>query len=185
MAKLFTEEQATFIRENSDGKRDQELCDLLKKQFGVSVNWKQMANWRGNHNARSKTSLCGWKKGKKAGVDFSQQKEFRNSLPIGSEIESKGVVLIKIERGKWIPKHRYLWEKAHGPVPEKHVIIFADGNNRNFELENLMLITRKQLAILNRQKMLVEDESLRLSGIAYAKLTEKISDLSKVKKENS
>ena len=174
---LFTTEQAAFIKRHSDGRRDAELCELLKKQFGIDVTPKQMANWRGNHNARSKTSLYGWKKGKKAGIDFSPQKEFRNSAPIGSESISRDVVIIKVARGKWIPKHRYLWEKENGPIPNNHVVVFADGDSRNFKQSNLLLITKKQLAILNKKRLLVDDEETRRTAVNYARLIERISEI--------
>lgn len=175
---LFTEDQANFIRNNSNGKKDQELCELVKEEFGVSVTKKQMKNWRGNNNARSKTSLYGWKKGKKAGIDFKPQKEFHNSLPIGSESVSKGVVIVKVARGKWMPKHRYLYEQAHGPISDNHVIVFADGNKDNFELSNLLLITKKQLAIMNKKRFLIDgDEEFRRTAVNYAKLIERLSEL--------
>lgn len=176
---LFSTEQADFIKKHSDGRNDQAMCDLVNEQFGLNIKRVQMKNWRGKNGARSESSLYGWKKGKKAGVDFSPQKEFKNSSPIGSESLNKGTVTIKVAPGKWIPKHRYLWEKENGPVPDKHVIIFADGDNRNFDLSNLLLIKRKHLAILNKKRLLVGDEELRRTAIHYSKLVEKISELEK------
>lgn len=176
---LFTQEQSDFIKKNANGRNDQSMCDLVNERFGLSIKRIQMKNWRGNNNARSDTSLYGWKKGKKAGVDFTPQKEFKNSSPIGSESLSKGNVIIKTAPGTWVPKHRYLWEQSNGPLPDKHVVIFADGDNRNFELSNLLLIKRKHLAILNKKRLLVGDEQLRRTAIHYSKLIEKISELDK------
>ena len=176
---LFNQEQADFIRKHSDGRRDQELCRLVNDKFGLSITKQQMSNWRGNHNARSSISLYGWKKGKEAGKDFKPQKEFRNSMPIGSEFVTKGIVQIKVSKGKWIPKHRFLWEEVNGPVPKNHVVIFSDGNNRNFNIDNLILISRKHLAILNKKRLLVEGKELREIAINYAKLVEKIVEKKK------
>lgn len=177
MAKLFTQEQEQFIRQHSDGARDKELCELVNNQFGLNIKPKQMKNWRGNHNARSKTSLYGWKKGKKAGIDFKPQSDFKNSAPIGTETIFKDVVMIKVARSTWVPKHRYLYEQAYGPVSQEDVVIFIDGNNRNFDLDNLALITRRQLAILNKKKMLIDDKELNLAAISYAKLIAKVSEV--------
>lgn len=179
MPKLFNQEQEKFIRANSNGRGNKELSDLLNKEFGLSISPKQLANWRGNHNVRSCTSIYGWKKGKKAGVDFKPQKEFRNSLPLGSEGETKGVITVKIAPGKWIPKHRFLWEKEHGSVPGGHVVIFADGNKRNFDMENLVLVSKKHLAILNKKRLLIGDKEIREMALNYAKLVEKIADKKK------
>lgn len=47
---------------------------------------------------------------------------------------------------KMMPKHRYVWEKANGPIPEGHCVQFKDGDTLNCRLENLYLISRgKQL----------------------------------------
>ena len=34
-------------------------------------------------------------------------------------------------RGGCVPKHRHVWEQAHGAVPEGYVVAFRDGNRQN------------------------------------------------------
>ena len=38
---------------------------------------------------------------------------------------------------KWL--HRYLWEKANGPIPKSHHVQYRDGNPENNDLSNLVL----------------------------------------------
>ncbi|WP_251854357.1 HNH endonuclease [Enterococcus italicus] len=173
--KLFNDEQAKFIRDNSEGNNDLKLCEMVKDKFGVSVTRKQMANWRGNHNARSVTSLRGWKKGKKAGIDFKNKQ--KTSVPIGTEGIAKGIITVKIAENKWIPKQRFLYEQAFGKVQRNEVVIFLDGNNRNFDLENLKKVSRRQLAIINRKRMLTDNRELNESVVAYSALISKVSEL--------
>ena len=54
---------------------------------------------------------------------------------------------IKPDDGRMMmPKHRYIWEKAFGPIPKGHCVLFKDGDTLNCRLENLYLISRgKQL----------------------------------------
>lgn len=177
MTKLFNQEQEDFIRKNSDGVRNQELCDMVNKKFGLNIKKKQMANWRTNHNAMSKTSLYGWKKDKKAGIDFKPQKEFSSASPIGTELISKDTLLIKVGRGQWISKHRYLWEKEYGKLSKDDVVIFLDGDKRNFDLKNLVKIPKRQLAILNKKGMLTDNAEVNKSAIAYSELVSKVSEL--------
>lgn len=40
--------------------------------------------------------------------------------------------------------HRYLWERANGPVPAGHRVTFRDGNQGNCVLENLELVTDQE-----------------------------------------
>jgi hypothetical protein len=47
--------------------------------------------------------------------------------------------------GTWRPKHHLVWESHHGqPIPKGHAVIFGDGNNRNFDPDNLILVSRAQ-----------------------------------------
>lgn len=71
------------------------------------------------------------------------------ALPLGSEwIRETGVVYVKVAmEGKtcydrWKPKHQVIWERHNGKIPEGHLVIFKDGDHRNFRLENLILVMR-------------------------------------------
>lgn len=76
----------------------------------------------------------------------------RAPKPIFSEQIKKDYVKIKIEQPNvWMFKHHYVWWKntGHKPEPKKETVIFLDGNNRNFDFNNLFLLPRACIAILN------------------------------------
>jgi hypothetical protein len=60
-----------------------------------------------------------------------------------------GYVEIRISQGIYKLKHRELWIKANGLIPEDCIIIFKDGNKQNIVIENLQLITRKENMLRN------------------------------------
>lgn len=72
-----------------------------------------------------------------------------NHTPVGTtRIDHEGYVYIKVEEGlhKYRLLHREIWKKHHGEYPPKSMaIIFKDGNKQNCSIENLELLTRKQL----------------------------------------
>ena len=74
-----------------------------------------------------------------------------NWKPVGSErINRDGYIEIKVaERNKWKLKHRYIWEKAHGPIPADCIVTFKDGNKRNLDIENLAMITKAENCKMN------------------------------------
>ncbi len=91
-----------------------------------------------------------WNKGKK-GVNGTSCTSFKkgnlphNTRPAHHERISKdNLIEIKVgERGKtFMAKHRWLWEQANGPVPAGMIVRFADGNNRNFAMDNLICVSR-------------------------------------------
>lgn len=48
-----------------------------------------------------------------------------------------------------VQKHRHLWEQAHGPLPEDHVLKCLDGDKSNCAPENWRLLPRAMLPRLN------------------------------------
>ena len=66
--------------------------------------------------------------------------------PVGYECmrneKGKIYIWIKPEGRRMMPKHRWLWEQAYGPIPKGHNVQFKDGDTLNCVLENLYLISR-------------------------------------------
>lgn len=109
-----------------------------------------------------------------------------NRRPIGSErIDPRDGVLIKIRDGyktrNWIAKSRYIYEKAHGKIPVGHKVIFADGNNRNFDLDNLVLVSNAEELIMNNKKLFKQDKVLTKLGATVAKVIDKTNKLRRQK----
>lgn len=78
-----------------------------------------------------------------------------NIIPNAINYRPDGFECIRNEHGKryiWIkpagrhmiPKHRWLWEQAHGPIPEGYFVMFKDGDSMNCVLENLLLVNRPE-----------------------------------------
>lgn len=61
---------------------------------------------------------------------------------IRREKSGKSYIYIKPEGRRMMPKHRWLWEQAHGPIPKGYNVQFKDGNSLNCTLDNLYLISR-------------------------------------------
>ncbi|NRO92861.1 HNH endonuclease [Lactobacillus helveticus] len=127
-----------------------------------------------------------WNKGKhfKAG-GRSVETQFKKGLvphnyrPIGTVVaHSDGYRYIKIAEHKWQSYQRYLWEKVnHKKLKRNQIVLFLDGNRDNYKPDNLAAISRKELAIINREKLLTKDNSeLSKAGILIAKLKIKIND---------
>jgi HNH endonuclease len=75
---------------------------------------------------------------------FQKGSKPHNTVEIGTEIVDKdGYLKIKIANpNRWMYVHRLIWMKEHGAIPRTHIVVFKDGDNRNFELSNLQLISR-------------------------------------------
>lgn len=83
---------------------------------------------------------------------FKKGCQFRRGKPIGSEtLSPRGFVWIKTaEPNVWERKHVWVWEKQNGKIPPSHYLIFIDGDRTNCDINNLMLVSRKEGLKLNR-----------------------------------
>lgn len=128
--------------------------------------------------------MAPWNKGKKGVTCGGKETQFGkgrkpwNYRPVGSERTNvDGYVEIKIADPKtWKAKHVLLWEAAHGPIPKGHVVIFADGNKQNVTLENLLLLSRRELAVMNKKGLIANDAELTKAGVVVADIYLKIGE---------
>jgi len=70
-----------------------------------------------------------------------------------------------------------IYEKHFGKVPENYVVIFADGNNRNFDIDNLLLVTKNELLIMNKHKLIANNIEITKTGHNLAKVISKIGEI--------
>lgn len=78
----------------------------------------------------------------------------------------------------WILKHVLIWQTHHNQsVPKNHVIRFLDGDIFNFEISNLMLVSRAENAMLNKIKVNEALVEVRRSVYLLVKLKYTISGL--------
>ena len=75
-----------------------------------------------------------------------------NHREVGSErIDEDGYTYIKIqEPGKWVLKHRYIYEQHHGKLEPHMIVIFKDSDRANCTIDNLEAITKVENMERNR-----------------------------------
>ena len=191
MAHKYTPEQTEYLKGKIPGRSYSELSELFYKKFGVRLTSSQIKGFIGNRKlctgktGRFEKGQIAFNKGKKGVYFGGLQTQFKkgcipyNHLKIGSErVNSEGYVDIKIaDPNKWRAKHILTYEHYKGSIPKGHVVIFGDGNNRNFEIDNLIPVTRQQLLELNKNNLIKNDADLTRVGITIADLKIKISKL--------
>lgn len=186
-----------FIQANYKGVGPKEMAELLNETFGTAYTHMQMKGYYGRSKLDSgvagwfKPGFTPWNKGMKGvsypgsiPTQFKKGTRSANWVPIGSErVNADGYVDIKVDDGKlqknWKGKHILIWEEHNGPVPPGHVIIFGDGNNRNFDPGNLLCVSRAQLVRLNQRGLIQNDAELTKAGIIIADISNKIGERKK------
>ena len=192
-----TKEQGEFIRSEAKGKTTLELTKLFNDKFNTETLPKEIRAYKQRYKIKSgvstrfKAGNVPYNKGKK-GLGGYEPTQFKkgmvplNKREVGSErINVDGYVEIKIaEPNLWRAKHKVIWENKYGKIPEEHVLLFADGNKLNLNLDNLLLITRRQLLVMNRKKLIQNDIELTKSGVIIADVLIKMADRLKNKKQS-
>jgi hypothetical protein len=127
---------------------------MVNAHFGLSFTEKQIMHAKTNYGLR----------GGKEHISF----------PIFSERLRHGRIIIKVSMignyyTKWKEKHRYIWEQAHGKIPEGMIIIFLDKNRQNCDLENLAMVSRAEEIFLKQYGLYSNNREETLAGIAIVK----------------
>lgn len=180
--KLFPKEVMDFIRENAAGTLTPEMARLVNEKFGTSYTQQQMRSFFSNHHVCNGVK-CEFvrghepfNKGRKGVCAPGCEKTWfvrgqvpKNLKPIGYErITKDGYTEVKIrekdpdnpKQKNFVLKHRLIWEQLHGPIPKGHIVVFRDGNKRNFAPDNLALISMRQNAVLNHSHLRQTDPEL-------------------------
>ncbi|MBR5578407.1 MAG: HNH endonuclease [Lachnospiraceae bacterium] len=197
----FPREVIEFINKNYKGIGPKKMAELLNGKFGSSYTKEQIKGYYANHDLNSgltghfKKGSIPYNKGKtwkeymsEEAQKKSLQTTFRkgeapsNELPLGTiSKRGDGQTLIKVSMtGKswerWKTIQRKVWEEHHGPIPQGMMISFKDGNNENFDIDNLFLMTKGENAQLNRRKLRFKNAERTETGIIIARIYEKVRE---------
>lgn len=208
--KYFTDEELAFLAEYVPGHTRKEVHAEFNRRFPDRPRtYGQVVACMKNHDM--KNGLDGrfpprgkgsrpWNQGKKMSPEqyekckatmFGPGHLPAQTLPIGTEKKlSDGYIWVKVDdqpqakkNVNWKQKQRLIWEQANGPIPDGMFVTFLDGNRENFSLNNLALITRAEHARLNQSGLRSEDPEITAAALQVAKLTTKIGQLQRDKKE--
>jgi len=104
-------------------------------------------------------------------------------------IRSRGFVNVMVSGSnaypsekKWRRKQIIVWEQYNGSAPEGCAVLFADGDKSNFDISNLLLISKNELGYMSYHGMLSSNAEYTKTGIAIAKLAIAIKEKQKEQK---
>jgi hypothetical protein len=203
--KKYLPHHIRFLKGIVKGRSYAEITGIFNRKFGFAIGEKAMGSLIKKHNLKNGRDGCFppghiphnkgekgyYAPGSEKGWFKPRQMPF-NTMPLGSErINDEGYVEVKYSdksgppKNRWKGKHVLIWEKANGPVPVGHVVVFADGNRRNFKLRNLVLVSRKELAVLNHMNMLSsKNEDITKTAVYIARLKVLVADRKRGTLEN-
>lgn len=179
----YTTEEREFLKSYIPGHTYKEIQAAFSEHFGWEISAGQVKGYMANHrinnglNDHFPKGHIPHNKGMKGHCAPGCEKTWfpkgnmpAQHRPVGSEqIDKDGYVRVKVaEPNKWQLKHRYIWEQAHGPIPDKHIVIFRDGDRLNLDLGNLMLISMAENAVMNKTGLCRSAKELKDTAVILA-----------------
>lgn len=193
----WTEEMIEYVRGIYPHYTNKEIAEMLKERYGIVVKPKNLCNLHQKYKfddklvnaSYFKNGHDAWNKGKSISLSKETRKKLEptwfkkgrtpaNARPIGStRLDKDGYLVKKVNKTKWKFYQRYLYEQAHNIKLDKNdVVIFADGNTRNFDVDNLVRVTREELLYLNQEGLISSDQDITKAGVGLARLIAKIRE---------
>lgn len=195
----WSEEEKKYLSQIANGKTRVEITALMNEKFERDFTKTQISNALIRYGIKTgRTGLfekghTPFNKGKK-GLNipnsgcFQKGHKPKNWRPVGSErVNVGGYIEIKVKdegtpKSMWRLKHHVIYEEHNGSIPKGHRVIFGDKDKNNFSPDNLILISRKQSMVLNKNRLLQNDTELTKTAINVADL---MLQIGKLKKENN
>jgi hypothetical protein len=172
MRKLWTDDERNYLIKTFPNSYTVEICDFLNRSYSSvstqakflglkkSESFKAIELQKQAERLKESGKLHRFSKGHVAhnkgkkmpeeiykicsATMFKKGNEPHNTKFNGFERISKdGYVEVRVAKGEFILKHRKIWEDVHGATPDGHIVIFKDGNKQNIEIENLMMISKR------------------------------------------
>lgn len=184
---VYTDDERAFFEEYVFDHSYYEIQIAFIEKFGWEISIGQIKSYIGNHHlntgktGRFQKGQVAHNKGAKMSKEvyekakntmFTKGHVPHNHKPVGSErVNVDGYIEIKVEEPrKWKLKHNVVWENHNGKIPKGSVVIFLDRNKMNVTIDNLKLIKRSELLIMNRYNLYGENADVTEVGTNLAKL---------------
>lgn len=201
----WTDEMIEYVRGIYPHYTNKEIAEMLKEEYGITVRPANLKNLHHKYKFDDKLVNVGcfknghytWNKGKTMSEETRKKLEHTwfkkgnvpaNTRPIGStRLDKDGYLVKKVKKtGRWSLYQRYVYEQAHGVKLDKNdVVLFADGNISNFDVDNLVRVTREELLYLNQEGLISSDKDITKAGVGIAKLIAKINERERERSEKS
>jgi hypothetical protein len=191
---LFPADVRKFISNNHKGIAIKDMTDILNSTFSKYYKVSLIQSYYSNNkiqcgvDAKFRKGNISWNKGLKGITTGGVATQFKkgsippNRAEIGYErVDVDGYTQVKVSDGNrnrnFKYKHALIWEQNNGPIPDGYVVIFSDRDKTNFDISNLVLVSRSELLVMNKNNLILEDSDLTKTGAILAKVIDKTNKL--------
>ena len=162
---MYSEELTQFIENNRLKYNVNKLCEMIYDKFNKKITTKALRKYYYRHNLKYKKQLC-------------RRWNCTLSKPIGSESnpDKNGLIRIKVTDKQWMYKQRYIYEQHHGKIPKGYRVVFLNGDNTDFSIDNLGIVRNKDAIVAFSHKLTSSDREITKLGLQVAHLINKTKE---------
>lgn len=186
---IWSDDEKRYLAKITTGHHHKEIQELMNNKFEYQFSISQIKAAIGRYklntgfNGQFNKGNVPSNKGVKGVIHEGCKKTWfkkghtpSNHKDVGTErVNVYGYIEIKIaEPNKWRLKHQVIWEKHNGLIPKGYNVIFGDRNPMNFEIDNLILVSKAQLLKMNQHKLIKNDADITRTGVLIADIYLKI-----------
>lgn len=164
----YTKEQNEWILSNCCEMTHSQLVSEFNKKFGTEIKNRALLSHR--RRKLIKTTAEG----------RTKQWESIRRKKDGTVMWSKGTAYIKAD-GKWKRLARHIYEKNNGKLPSYTQVVFLDCDHTNFELSNLKAISKKNMARLNKNRLMFGEPEFVETALMVYEFDDVLKDKSRQK----
>ena len=166
---IFTPKMIRWLSRNVPGKTFNETAPVFNAKFGTELAPGQI-RWRCNRLGIKSGVTKGYRleRGYRVGDECIPDKK-RDCTVYVKVAEGRGKNNGANRNGTWRRKHFVVWETANGPLPQGCHVIFADGDKGNFDINNLLLVSRREYFFMNKNGMFSNDPDVTKTNLLITK----------------
>lgn len=157
----YTKEFENFVRKNVSNYTKEDFRLLLQNKLNIELSSDALRRYLNRKHIKER-----YKDYKKSQIRLVKKDN------IGTEIMTPEGIYVKVAQpDKWRRKSRVMYEKYHNcKLRDDEYIVFLNQNNTDFSKENLIKLSKSEIAYLHNFKTFSSDPKLTKLGILSAKL---------------
>ena len=163
--KPYTAQEQEYILAHKSDMTLREIAEGLRRLTGREATPSAIGHYM--------TDVLGTSRFGRAGV-ICKGERIGKVCEIGAEaLNAAGYVLVKVadtgKKSDWKTKQQVVWEKRNGKAAPG-IVVFLNGNRKDFSEDNLYCVNRKTHAVMCRNKWYTDSREHTLAAIKWCEL---------------
>ena len=143
-----------------------QMVEILNSRYGKHYTYRSLLKHYYRHNLKFKP------------VDKYETRighKCPHAKKIGTESnkDAQGRIRVKVNKTKWVYKHRLILMQNNQEVKEDDFVVFLDNDKTNFNVDNLMVGNKKAILRITKELPLSNNKELNKLNILTSELDEK------------